>query len=222
VATAVRSNHEFSTLAEMLAQLGDVPPERIMGSPFPPGSATEADLLAMSQHPRRRIWELVDGILVEKARGIRESLLAMALGSYLRSFVMPRNLGLISGADGMMRLFPGLIRIPDVAFVAWASIPGRCVPKEPIPDLVPDLAVEVLSEGNTDREMSRKRSEYFDAGVRLVWMIDPTERTVHVYTATDHFTALGVGDILDGGEVLPGFVLALDELFGVLDRRGGG
>jgi Uma2 family endonuclease len=222
VATAVRPNQEFATLAEILAQLGDVPPERVMGSPFPPGSATEADLLVMSHHPRRRIWELVDGVLVEKAMGIRESLLAMALGSYLRSFVMPRNLGLVSGADGMMRLFPGLVRIPDVAFIAWASIPGRCVPKEPIPELIPDLAVEVLSEGNTDREMSRKRREYFDAGVRLVWMIDPTERTVHTYTATDRYTTLGVGDVLDGGEVLPGFVLALHELFEELDRRAGG
>jgi Uma2 family endonuclease len=219
MATAVRDDRGFTTLAELLAHLGDIPPDRVMSFPIPPGSASEADLLAMSRHPRRRIWELVDGALVEKAMGIRESLLAMALGSYLRDFVIPRNLGIVSGADGMMRLFEGLVRIPDVAFIAWASIPGRCVPQEPIPELAPDLAVEVLSEGNTVREMARKRREYFDAGVRLVWMIDPVERTVHVYTSSDVFVTLAVSESLDGGEVLPGFVLPLHELFGELDRR---
>ena len=87
------------------------------------------------------------------------------------------DLGVCVGADGMMRIAPGLVRIPDVSFIAWDKLPGRESPKEPIPDLAPDLAVEVLSEGNTKAEMARKVREYFEAGVILVWLIDPKKRT---------------------------------------------
>jgi Uma2 family endonuclease len=86
--------------------------------------------------------------------------------SLLRAYVVPRNLGIVSGEASMMRLFPGLVRIPDVAFASWDRIPGGCVPSEPIPNLVPDLAVEILSASNTAQEMSLKRPEYFAAGVR--------------------------------------------------------
>ena len=79
----------------------------------------------------------------------RESLFALLVAKILLDFVEPRNLGLVSGADGTMKLFGGLVRIPDVAFASWGRIPGRVVPKEPIPDLTPDLVVEVLSESNT-------------------------------------------------------------------------
>ena len=66
-------------------------------------------------------------------------------------------------------------------FHSWNRLPGRESPKEPIPDLAPDLAVEVLSEGNTKAEMTRKVREYFDAGVILVWLIDPRKRTAQVF-----------------------------------------
>ena len=78
-------------------------------------------------------------------------------------FVEPRNLGLVSGADGSVRLFPGLVRMPDVAFASWDRFPDRKIPKEPIPSLAPDLVIEVLSESNTKAEMERKRGEYFSS-----------------------------------------------------------
>ena len=115
-------------------------------------------------------------MLVEKAMGLRESLVAVALISLLRAFVKPRNLGLVTGEGGTIRFAPGLIRVPDVAFISWSRIPGGRVPKEPVPQLAPDLAIEVLSEGNTKAEMQRKRSEYFDAGVDVVWEVDPERR----------------------------------------------
>src|SRR2546429_306786 len=93
------------TVADLLERLGNIPPERIRLQP-PPGQATEADVIAIDTH-EDRLCELVDGSLVEKAVGIRESLLAFALGSFLRAFIIPRNLGLLSGPDGMFRLFPG-------------------------------------------------------------------------------------------------------------------
>jgi Uma2 family endonuclease len=142
------------------------------------------------------------------------------LARLLSAFVDPRNLGLVSGADGMMRLFPGLVRLPDVAFASWDRIPGRRVPKEPIAGFAPDLAIEVLSESNTPGEMARKCREYFEAGVRLVWLIDPATRTATVYTAPDRSTHFSEAETLDGGDVLPGFVLPLRDCFSALDRTG--
>lgn len=175
----------------------------------------------LETHDREnRLCELVDGVLVEKAVGFRESLLAIAIAVTLRAFVVPRNLGLVSGADGMMRLFAGLVRIPDVGYASWDRFPDRRVPTEPIPDLVPDLATEVVSPSNTKAEMTRKRREYFKAGVRLVWQVDPETRTVSVYTAPEQFSVLKEEEVLDGGQVLPEFKLPLKELFAELDRRG--
>lgn len=65
----------------------------------------------------------------------------------LRSFVVENNLGIVLGADGMLRLAPGLERIPDAAFSSWNRLPNRRIPDQAIADLVPDLAVEVVSPG---------------------------------------------------------------------------
>jgi Uma2 family endonuclease len=206
------------TVADLLEQLGGIAPDRVRMKP-PPGTATEADLIeAVDRHDS--LWELVDGVLVEKAMSFRESLLALCLGTLLKAFVDPRNLGLVAGADAMIRLFPGLVRLPDVAFVSWDRIPGRCVPKEPIGGFAPDLAVEILSPSNTRAEMARKRREYFAAGVRLVWVIDPDARTATVFTDVDRSTVLTEADTLEGGDVLPGFVLPLRDYFSELDRKG--
>ena len=107
------------------------------------------------------------------------------------------------------------MRIPDVSFISWDRIPGRESPKEPVPDLAPDLAVEVLSESNTPAEMRRKVGEYFAAGARMVWLIDPRKRTARVYSSPDRSVLVRADQSLDGGDVLPGFSVGLGEL---LDR----
>jgi len=207
------------TIDDLLHDLGDVPASRVRLRP-PLGQATVQDVLDVHAH-ERRLCELVDGTLVEKPMGLKESIIAGALLSFLRAFVMPRNLGLVSGEAGMMRIFAALVRIPDVAFISWARLPEGKVPSDPMPLLAPDLAVEVLSASNTAREMERKRREYFAAGVRLVWMIDIEARTVEVYTAPEGPATLTEAQALDGGDVLPGFTLALRELFAELDRHAG-
>jgi Uma2 family endonuclease len=206
------------TLADLLEQLGGISPARVRIRPAP-GLATEQDILALHDHDGR-LFELVDGVLVEKAMGFQESCLAGVLYAQLWLFVHSRNLGLVTVPDGMVRLATNLIRIPDVSFTSWDRIPGRRMPTQPVPHLCPDLAVEVLSESNTDAEMDRKRREYFGAGVRLAWFVDPRERTVDVYTAVDQFTTLTENQTLDGGKVLPGFALPLRNLFAELDRQG--
>jgi Uma2 family endonuclease len=205
------------TAADLATCFGPMPLSRIRFDPFP-GTATEEDVLAIHER-EERLCELVDGILVEKTAGFTEALLATVLSRLLGNWVVPRKLGVVLGADGMMRLAPGLVRIPDVSFLSWDRFPGRQIPSEPIPDLAPDLAVEVLSISNTHAEMERKLQDYFTHGVRLVWLVQPRGRTVRVYTTANYntFTELSEGDTLDGGAVLPGFSLPLRELFAELD-----
>jgi Uma2 family endonuclease len=202
----------FETAAELVRRLGNIPLERICFTP-PPGTATERDLLAAMRRSDR-LYELVDGTLVEKAMGLSESMITLLLSRKMGNFADEHDLGILAGADGTVRLLKGLVRIPDVSFFCWDKLPGRLLSSKPIPDLFPDLAVEVLSKTNTQEEMDRKLKEYFLAGVRLVWMIDPRKRTVAVYTAPDRpaFT-LDETQALDGGSVLPGFTLPVAELF---------
>jgi Uma2 family endonuclease len=152
--------------------------------------------------------------------GYTESVLAGYLIVLLDAFVRPLNLGLITAPDGTVRLWAGRVRIPDVAFTSWDRLPGRRRPVAPIPDLAPDLAIEILSASNTPAEMRQKRVDYFGAGVRLVWQVDPARRTISVYTAPEEVTVFTDADTLDGGSVLPGFTLRVQELFGELDRQG--
>jgi Uma2 family endonuclease len=211
-----RDSLPFETVGEMLEQLGNIDPRRVRSSP-PPGLATEKDVLALLDR-ENRLYELVDGVLVEKVMGLKESMVAAHLVQVTRSYAETHDLGLVAGADGTMKLWPRLVRIPDVSFFAWHQFPDKQYPAVPIPELYPDLAVEVLSEGNTLAEMERKLKEYFLAGTRLVWFVDPDARTVEVYTSPDESTLLTEADTLTGGDVLPGFTLALKELFARVPR----
>ncbi len=205
------------TAADLGNRFGPMPLWRIRFNPMP-GEATEEDVLDVLSK-EGKLCELVNGVLVEKVMGMRESCLATMLVHILRTFLNGRRLGTVSGADGLMRLAPGLVRIPDVAFISWDKFPGRRLPDAPIPDLFPDLAVEVLSRSNTEEEMAQKLRDYFDSGVRLVWFVDPETRTVEVNTSSDHSTVLREDQTLDGGDVLPGFSLPLRQLFAELDSQ---
>src|SRR5215204_1675878 len=88
------------TVADLLNSLGGIAPNRVRFQPIP-GTATEQDVLS-AESREDLLCELVDGVLVEKPMGFRESLLAAAVAEALRAFVIPRNLGLVTVADGMM------------------------------------------------------------------------------------------------------------------------
>jgi Uma2 family endonuclease len=202
---------EPETFGELLEQLGGVSPHRVRLRP-PPGSATEKDLLDILTRTNRPC-ELVDGVLVEKVMGYPESTSACQIIKLLGNFLDRHDLGNLAGMDGTMRLIPKLVRIPDVSFVRWEKLPARQPPAEPIPDLVPDLAVEILSEDNTRGEMDRKLREYFLAGVSLVWFVDRNTRTVKVYESPENYRIFTESDTLDGGSVLPGLSLSVREIF---------
>lgn len=219
MASVLAEDQQEGTVADLLERLGNVPASRVRLQP-PPGQATERDVLEI--HARtKRLFELVDGVLVEKAMGLRESFLAVYIAQLLWAFVRPNRLGIVTGEAGMMRLEFGRVRMPDVAFVSWTQLPNRRIPAEPVPDLYPDLAIEILSESNTAAEMEIKRHNYFEAGTTLVWQIDPRSRTAEVFVAPRESTRLDGTGILDGGSVLPGFTMALADLFGELDRDMG-
>jgi Uma2 family endonuclease len=210
---------EADTLADLLERLGDVPLNRIRMHPAP-GTATEEDVVVALEAMDKRLCELVDGVLVEKAMGTKESLLAGFILHRLHVFLDEHDLGLPFGADGAMRLMKGLVRIPDVSFVSWQRLPEG-VPDEPIAGLVPDLAVEVLSRSNTKGETRRKLRDYFLAGGKLAWLIQPRTETAEVYRAPDRKKRVGKAGTLDGGDVLPGFRISLQELFARANRKPG-
>jgi Uma2 family endonuclease len=202
---------EVWTVADMQERLGGIPAERILVVP-PLGTATVADVERV-RNARGRVCELVDGTLVEKAVGYYESNLAGVLIHIIRQFLDANNLGMVLGEAGTLEILSDIVRAADVSFIRWERFPDDKLPEEPIPNIVPNLAVEILSKSNTPAEMKRKRGEYFDAGVESVWIIDPPTRTAEVYTTPEEPTFIDRDGVLDGGDVLPGFRLPLAELF---------
>ena len=223
MATAIRSTSatardsdclpasRYRTVADLLEHLGGVSPSRVRFQPWP-GTATVRDVIAIHD-AENRLCELVDGVLVEKVMAFDASTYAVLLGASLIGYLKTHDLGAMVGADGMMQIFPNLVRIPDVAFISWKRYPNGKERRAAVPLVVPDLVVEVLSKGNTPKEMARKLDEYFRAGVRLVWYADPKRRTVRVYTARKSSELLHEDEFVDGGDVLPGFSLSIREWF---------
>jgi Uma2 family endonuclease len=203
------------TVADLLRRLGNVPAHRVRLHP-PPGTATERDVLRQNAAKfKTAICELVDGTLVEKPVGWEESAIALLIAHALLTFTKPRRLGTVLGADGMLRLVPGLIRVPDVSFLARGKVTRYKRGGQRVPSVAADLAVEVLSRSNTKAEIARKLEEYFAAGTRLAWVVDPKTQTVRVHTSPRESIVLGLDGILDGGDVLPGFRLLVRDLFDV-------
>jgi len=208
-------NTHHETIAELLQALGGVPADRVRLDP-PPGTATKRDLLRV--HERQRPCELIDGTLVEKAMGSPESYIATEILFALRTYLVKHDIGFLYGADSLIQVRPRRVRGPDVCFTSWLKRPDRTVPANPISDLVPDLAVEVLSPRNTRREMDRKREDYLTAGVRLIWIIDPATRTAEMHDGLNEPEHIDETGSLDGRDVLPEFTLALNTLFARLER----
>lgn len=199
---------ESLTVAELADRVGPVPLSRIRMSP-PPGTAVEDDLAAAERDGR--LCELIDGVLVEKAASAKSSRVGAKLLVLLGAFVEARRLGFVLMADGFVRL-PGSStwRAPDVAFFAASE---DILETAAYPEIAPTLAVEVLSPGNTAGEIDRKVREYFDAGTRLVWVVDPRTKTARAYASPESATEIGTDGTLEGGDAVPGFAVPLAKLF---------
>lgn len=213
-----RTATSIESFAEVVHRLGDIPLERIRSKPAP-GTANETHFLAALKRDGYPC-ELVDGTLVEKPMGLKESQLAVWIGFHLNFFLSRHPLGLVTGADGALRLMGGLICVPDLAFIRNAKLTKGALPDDPMPDLAPCLAIEVLSPSNRPGEIKRKLKEYFLAGTELVWIVDPKKRQVRVHTAPDVSVVRSDRESLDGGELLPGFVLPVAAIHDRLPPAG--
>ncbi len=138
MATAVPS-HDFGsvptspyrTVEDLLEHLDGVAPSRVRFQPWP-GTATERDVIAVHD-AENRLCELVDGVLVEKVMGFDESIYGVLLSAYLVEYLKTHDLGKVVGADGLMRIFPELVRIPDVAFISRSQPKNRSRSYQPRP-----------------------------------------------------------------------------------------
>jgi len=156
-----------------------------------------------------RLFEYIGGEVVEVVSNQVASQIAARISGFIFIYLLNNDIGFITGADGGYRV-SGERYIPDVAFVSkvkQAEISNEAYGPNP-----PDLAVEVLSPSNLAPEMRLKIGNYLAAGT-LVWVVDPDTKTVEVYTPGKRARRLDVDDTLDGGDVLPGFELAVKDIF---------
>ena len=206
---------KYENAAEWWHALGDVPLERIVMDPWP-GTATEQDLIAFVDGDNKRLVELVNGTLVEKTVGWFEALIATRLAMAMGEFVQSHRLGIVLGPDATLRMASKNVRLPDVSFISVRDLPGGGLPPtdQAVVTLTPTIAVEVLSQGNTKREMRLKLDEYFGSGTRLAWIINPRTRTIAVYdrAADEPTKTLREDEMLEGGDVLPGFSVSIASL----------
>lgn len=162
-------------------------------------------------------YEIIDGQTVEMPpMSAYAGLIASRLVSSINGFAKPRKLGeAVTDVLFQLPLPIGRNRRPDVAFVSAQRWPrGRTFPpKDNAWEVVPDLGIEVVSPTDFAEELLEKIDEYFRAGVRIVWVVYPLRRTIHVYESMERIRGMSENAELEGGDVLPGFRLPLSELF---------
>jgi len=177
---------------------------------------TPEDLLSL---PDDRRYELVGGKLVEKPVSALSSLVASIVSRILWEFVERNRLGCVFDPDLTYQCFPAdpnLVRRPDVSFIRKGRFEGNRLPEGHV-RIAPDLVVEVISPNEKAYDVDEKVELYRAAAVRLIWIINPVARTVHVYGANLRGAVLRGEDALDGADVLPGFSCPLREIFAKVD-----
>lgn len=180
-------------------------------------SAEEYIILAQSAEYADKTIELVEGVIVEMSKpGGKHGVITMRFGGRILYFVEDHKLGWVTAAETgyILERNPGgkdTVRGLDIAFVALHRAPDG-LPEGAVP-FAPDLAVEVISPGNSASEINRKIRELLKAGTRLIWIVHPDTQTIDVHTTSGAHT-LEIGDTLDGGDVLAGFTMAVGEVFG--------
>jgi Uma2 family endonuclease len=160
-------------------------------------------------------YELVKGELITMSpAGSEHGAIVVNVTVLLAQHVKANNLGIVFGAETGFKIAenPDTVLAPDVAFISREHIPESGIPKKYWPG-APDLAVEVLSPGDTTREVEKKVSQWLAAGAHLVWTIDPKRKNVTVHRASKEVFTLSENDELDGEDVVPGFRCHVSEIF---------
>jgi Uma2 family endonuclease len=167
-------------------------------------------IAALPENENRRL-ELEDGVIIDRGwSSPTNTIIAARVVHFLSAFVIPQNAGYVTGADGGFELPNGNVRRPDAGFVSKQRLPK--IPKKF--KIAPDLAVEVVSP---KEDILKKVYEYLDSGTRLVWANYADDKIVIVFQLDQHGILRGerfdINSTLDGGEVLPGFTLAVKDIF---------
>ena len=179
---------------------------------------TAEELLAMPSDGFR--YELIDGELKQMSpAGHNHGRIAARLTVPLGRYVEERGLGEVYAAETGFKLKtnPDHVRAPDVAFIRQERVDEVGVTKGYWPG-APDLAVEVVSPGDTVAEVEDKVAEWLEYGTRLVWVISAKLHTVTAYQSLTDITTLTEKDMLDGGDVIPGFQYPIANLFRLRGR----
>ena len=174
---------------------------------------TAADLEKMPANGER--YELVNGELrTMPPVGGEHGVIGMNLSGPMHSHSKANDLGVVLLAETgfILKRDPDTVRAADTAFVRKNRIPNTGIPKAFWPGY-PDLAVEVVSPGDTLYEVEEKVEAWLDAGTSLVWVVNPRRRTVTVYHSLQNISILTENDYLDGEQVLPGFRLRVGDIF---------
>ena len=176
---------------------------------------TAEDLLEL--HSKGVRGELIRGVLCEiMSAGTRHGKVVMKLGFLLGSVVFPRRLGTLVGSDSgvLIEREPDTVREPDIAYFSVEKMPlGEDAPG--YTEVVPDLVVEIASPNDSLQNLKDKAMIWQDFGVPLVWVGHPNRREVEVHSAGGTVVTLGEEDVLDGGDVLPGFSCSVGEIFDI-------
>lgn len=171
---------------------------------------TEAELLALPKDGMKR--ELVDGEIRVSPAGLPHGIVCVRLASRVLAHVETRSLGHVADSSTGCWMPSGNLRVPDLTFLSRERAPS------PLPDgflrVVPDLVAEVLSPEDSRRAILDKVGEYLEAGVRLVWVIDPKARTAVAWRSLTDARTIRENDDLDGGDVIPGFRCLLRDVLG--------
>ena len=176
---------------------------------------TANDLLRLYSEGVR--GELIQGEFRETmSAGVTHGKVVINIAGELRNFVRPRRLGSLMGSDTgiLLERDPDTVREPDIAYISaermslGVDVPGYS-------EIVPDLVVEVVSPSDTPQEVNEKVRMWLGYGARLVWAVYPSTRTVNVHPESGASSTLTEDDILDGGDVLPGFSWNVVDIFDV-------
>ena len=177
---------------------------------------TADEFWALPDRPDVRL-ELVDGEVVElPGAGGYHATLVLHIFDLVRAYVQAHDLGLLypDALTYSLQRSPDVLRIPDISFIASTDIPDDWPPIGYV-DVVPSLVIEVISPGNSAAEIRRRIRDYVDAGVSMVWVVWPDDRSVSVHAATLNSIELQSDDMLDGGDVLQGFRIRVANLFDI-------
>ena len=177
------------------------------------GGLTADDLLGLYAQGVR--GELIRGVLCETMlTGIRHGKIVMNLGYQLMSFIEPRRLGTLVGSDAgvLLEREPDTVREPDIAFFSAARLPLD-IDVPGYSEVVPELVVEVVSPSDGRWDVYHKARMWLSFGVLAVWVVDPDTRAVDIHRMDTPVSTLTADDDLDGGDILPGFMLPVREVF---------